>query len=122
MPYKVKETSLFNYNDGKILGRKDGNFILEVSFRGNAENEFIIISIQSEIDLKNSTGAAEKAIRLSDGTEAEYYYNGSSQIVTWNNSGLNYSILVYLKEKGEEHYSLEELIKIADSLEPYYKG
>lgn len=122
MPFEVKETTLFNYNDGSYLGRTDGHYSAEISFIGSAEHDWIVIGVMPEISLENSTGAEEKQIQLSDGTEAEYYYNGATQIVTWNESGHNYNITVYLKDHGQEQYSQEELIKIADSQEPYFRS
>lgn len=122
MPFEVKETTLFSYQDGKDLGRTDSHYSVEISFKGSAEHDSIIIGVMPEIVLENSTGAEEKQIQLSDGTKAEYYYNEATQIVTWNESGLNYNITVYLNNRGKEQYSQEELIKIADSLEPFYRS
>ena len=125
MPYKVEEVKLFHYNKRidklpeKLEDAKPMDFNLEVAFRGELEEELIIIGIKPKIELENSSGANEQQIKLSNSSEAEYYYNGSSQIVTWNDDSLNYNILVYLPEKDKELYSLDELIKVADSLAPY---
>lgn len=120
MPFDVKKTPLYSINTVKESGRTDGHYSVEISFKGSDDDEWIVVGVMPEIALENSTGEGEKQIQLSDGTEAEYYYNGATQIVTWNDGGQNYLITVYLRDHDQEEYSQEELINIADSLEPYY--
>ncbi|MGP4073584.1 hypothetical protein ACTWQB_13625 [Piscibacillus sp. B03] len=105
----------------KLNELKPLDFNLEVSLRGTSGEEIVITHIEPKQELRNRTGANEQQLELSNGTEAKYFYNGSSQILTWNDSGFSYDIIVYLPEQDQELYSVEELIKIANSFAPYYK-
>ncbi|MDQ0350947.1 hypothetical protein J2R98_000750 [Alkalibacillus filiformis] len=125
MPYEVERVKLFHYDQRtEELPEKSSeleplDFNLEISLLGTSEEEIVITQIEPE--LGNRTGSNEQQLELSNGTEAKYFYNGSSQILTWNDSGLSYDIIVYLPEQDNELYSVEELIKIANSFATYYR-
>jgi hypothetical protein len=128
-PFEVGEVKLFDYYKKKetlpkkLEEVKGMDFKLEISFLSKDKTELMIIRIHPEMKLENKSGQNEEQIQLSDGAEAEYYFNGNSQIVTWNDSKLNYSILVPLSKDqvGKEIYRREELIKVADSLMEYWR-
>ncbi|WP_411953401.1 hypothetical protein ACKXGF_08795 [Alkalibacillus sp. S2W] len=127
MPYEVERVKLFHYDQRteelpkKIDDLKPLDFSLEVSLRGTSKEELVLTHIEPKKEFGNKIGSNEQQLELSNGTEAKYFYNGSSQILTWNDSGFSYDIIVYLPEQDQELYSVEDLIKIANSFAPYYK-
>ncbi|MET3683414.1 hypothetical protein ABID56_001509 [Alkalibacillus flavidus] len=124
MPYEVERVKVVHYDQRTeelpetISELEPMDFNLEISLRGTSE-EIILTRIEPESGSK--TGSNEQQLELSNGKEAKYFYNGSSQVVTWNDSGLSYDIIVHLPKQNNELYSIEELIEIADSFAPFYK-
>jgi hypothetical protein len=117
LSFEIKGINIIEMGERKSPPK---GYTLELTLYGkNIKSEHIWIRIVDFGKIENRSGENEQELQLGDGTEAKYFYNGRSQILAWNDKDLMYSISIALGDNKKERYTIEELIKIADSFEPY---
>ncbi|PKR76787.1 hypothetical protein CEY16_13285 [Halalkalibacillus sediminis] len=116
--------------DDEIVPLEDDNkyqTIITRYFGGESPRKAIEVEQHdaSNLPIENINHYSEEnLVEFGDGLEGAYYFNGMTQILSWENEGTTYSILVSV-ETEEEHDSepipQEEILKIAASFEEYKK-
>lgn len=72
----------------------------------------------------DSQNNKKEIIEFGDGLRGTYFFNGSTQMLTWEDNGVTFDIYVMAdsrnsKENMKEPFSKEEIIKIAESFKKY---
>jgi hypothetical protein len=109
LPFEV-EVSRGEVND---YGPNDVHIILSYL----TKEDYIEVRIMSLEALEGMTGENEQRLQFKNGTDAKYFLNGHTQILSWDDNQSNYSITLYLHgvEEGTEKYTVDELMEIAAS-------
>ncbi|MEA3320905.1 MAG: hypothetical protein U9Q88_12935 [Bacillota bacterium] len=121
LPYDVKEVRIYDYIQiieelpERLADAKTNDFALSIGIGGYSE-ELIFIEMTPTLNNRNSSHSNLEQIALSGGREGYYSYVNNRQTLSLNDEGLNYNIIVFTHQEGNELYSQEELIKIANSL------
>ncbi|MFN7252448.1 MAG: hypothetical protein ACK4M9_16960 [Anaerobacillus sp.] len=118
-PHKVKLPTRLPFDvevsRGEVneYGPNDVHIIL--SYFTKDDNIEVRITSLEALDVM--TGENEQRIQLINGTYAKYFFNGHTQILSWDDNQSNYSLTVYLHgvEEGTEKYTVDELVEIAAS-------
>ncbi|WP_078380776.1 hypothetical protein [Sutcliffiella halmapala] len=124
-PYQVEEVRVFDYFQTteelplNLADAKPADFTLTIGFGDSSKDKFIFVEIRPFLELKVSNNVSSKLIELDKGNIGIYYNDGRKQIFSWNEEMLNYQIIVFSTSKEDEPYLQEDLIKMANSLEPY---
>ncbi|MDV2581400.1 hypothetical protein [Alkalibacillus haloalkaliphilus] len=116
LPFEVDETYIRKMGEDESAGASTDRYVLIAGFQGNdSEADHLIVGVQNEGEVEDTQGLTEEQVTLSDGKEAQYFYDESSQVLLWDEDDLTYQVSVSM---GDE-YSVEELIDVADSFETY---
>jgi hypothetical protein len=117
LPFEVKGINIME------MGERDAPpnaYSIELALYGeNIKDEHVWIRIVDFGNIENRSGKNEQRLQLGDGREAKYFNNGSAQTLAWDDEDLMYNITIALEDDEKEKYTIEELVKIADSFEPY---
>jgi hypothetical protein len=117
LPFEVKGINIME------MGERDAppnSYSIELAlYAENPKDEHVMIRIVDFGNVKNRSGKNEQKLQLGDGREAKYFNNGSAQTLAWDDEDLMYNITIALEDDEKEKYTIEELVKIADSFEPY---
>ncbi|WP_343783647.1 hypothetical protein [Alkalibacillus silvisoli] len=118
IPFGLNEIIIREMGEDEIEVVSSDRYMFDVILRGeDPEEEHLTVMIHNHGSIENTQGQNEKRLTLSGGVDAKYFYNGASQILTWDEDDLMYQISVSVG--GEERYSVEELVDIAESFETY---
>ncbi|MDV2581401.1 hypothetical protein [Alkalibacillus haloalkaliphilus] len=118
LPFELGDVFIMEMGEDEIEIVSSDRYMFEVLLRGeDPEEEHITVMIHNHGSVENTQGQNEERFTLSDGEDAKYFYNGASQILVWDDDDLKYEIAIYVD--GEERYSVEELVEIAESFETY---
>lgn len=118
-PHSVKLPTQLPFDveisQGKVIEYGPNDIHIILSYFTKDDN--IEVRIMSLEGLDGRTGANEQRLQLGNGTEAIYFFNGFTQILSWDDNQSNYSLTVTLlgDEEGSEKYTVDELVGIADS-------
>ena len=96
--------------------------VLEYILVHNGEEEKIPFIVDMTFGTLDSWSfySPELLINISDEVEGIYYFDGSTQVLSWEDGEYLYTITaLYEKEIVEELIAKEEFIKIAQSFEKY---
>ncbi|WP_343783781.1 hypothetical protein [Alkalibacillus silvisoli] len=116
LPFEAEETFIRKMGIDESEETSPDRYVLIAGFQGNdSEEEHLIVGVQNEGEVEDTQGLTEEQVTLSDGKEAQYFYDESSQVLLWDEADLTYQVSV---STGDE-YSVEELIDVADSFETY---
>ncbi|WP_017186124.1 hypothetical protein [Alkalibacillus haloalkaliphilus] len=116
LPFEVEETYIRKMGEDESADASTDRYVLIVGFQGNdSQADHLIVGVQNEGDEEDTQDLTEEQVSLSDGKEAQYFYDESLQVLVWDEDELTYQVSV---STGDE-YSVEELIDVADSFETY---
>ncbi|MDQ0351367.1 hypothetical protein J2R98_001181 [Alkalibacillus filiformis] len=118
LPFELDEIFIMEMGEDEIEIVSSDRYMFDVILRGeDREEEHLIVMIHNHLSVENTQGQNEEQLTLSGGEDAKYFYNGASQILSWDDDDLMYQIAVSARD-GEK-YSIEELVEIAESFETY---
>ncbi|WP_047985978.1 archaellin/type IV pilin N-terminal domain-containing protein [Ornithinibacillus californiensis] len=116
LPFEYEQVLIFEMEKGTEIVH---NWYFDLAFYGSKGEEHLVVTLDDIGDSEvHIAGENRKEVKLSNGTQAIYMFNGSSQTLAWVEGQLIYSISAQAAN-GVERYPVDELIKVANSFERY---